>query len=431
MMGDGDMLTATPGDDLPPAARTAVSAYLEHVADPAETGPIAVAWASGRVNLIGEHTDYNDGWALPVAVDRVVAVAGRPHPTAQSHAPTVLYSVHHGQRRALRLDEATAGAGGGAGGGPRWLRIARAVHQQVAREGGVAAAELPLYRAAIAGNVPVGGGMSSSAAYEVALATFLAALGGPRFPPMTTARLCQQAEQLGAGVRVGIMDQAASCLGRAGHAILLDCRSLAYEYIPFNLPGVALAVFDTRVSRSLAGTAYNERRAQCAEAVGLLAAAIQRDAPERAVRSLRDITPDDLARYADTLPDVLRCRARHVVSENLRVLDAVDALRVGDGERLGRLLSASHASLRDDYVVSGPELDAVVEIAGGVPGVLGARMMGAGFGGSALILARYEALPALEATLPLAYERATRRAGALHVCHIRGGPESTWVRQKL
>ena len=419
-MGLDDPPAIARSDDLPPAAQAAVSAYLEQLAEPSDTRSVTVAWARGRVNLIGEHTDYNDGWVLPVAVDRVVAVAGRPHAGLSS----LLYSVHHGQRRALHLDMAMATS---AGGGPLWLRLARAVHQEVAGEAGVEANAVPHYTAAIAGDVPVGGGMSSSAAYEVALATFLAALGGPRFPPMTTARLCQRAEQIGAGVRIGVMDQAAACLGRAGHALLLDCRSLAHEYIPVNLPGVALAVFDTRVSRSLAGTAYNERRAQCAEAVELLAAAIHRDQPARSIHSLRDITLDDLHRHGDALPEALLRRARHVVSENLRVLDAVTALRAGDGERLGGLLYASHASLRDDYAVSCPELDTVVAIAAGVPGVLGARMMGAGFGGSALILLRNEALQALHATLPPTYEQRTGRMGALHVCHIRGGPESRRV----
>lgn len=405
-------------DDIPMGAWDAVRAYRDHFAGPNDSRPVTVAWAPGRVNLIGEHTDYNDGWALPVAVDRVVAVAGRPH----ARENTILYSVHHDQRRTLHHDDAATGAV--ISGGPLWLRLARSVHLEVAREAGVQVASLPCYSAAVAGDVPVGGGMSSSAAYEVALATFLAALGGPAFAPMTTARLCQRAEQIGAGVQIGVMDQATSCLGRAGHALLLDCRSLACEYIPVRLPGVALAVFDTRVSRSLAATGYNERRAQCAEAVGLLRIAVSAEEPERQIHSLRDVTPTDLARYGNALPDVLLRRARHVVGENERVLDAVVALREGDGEQLGRLLYASHSSLRDDYEVSCGELNAAVEIAATVPGVLGARMMGAGFGGSALILARDEARAALDAILVREYEKTTRRAGVLHICHIHGGPES-------
>ncbi|MGH2486941.1 MAG: galactokinase, partial [Ktedonobacterales bacterium] len=388
-------------DALPPPAQAAVRAYFEQCARPDDHRPITVAWAPGRVNLIGEHTDYNDGWALPVAVDRVVAVAGRPH----ADRPTALYSLHHDQRRTLPTDDVDVETP--ISGGPLWARLARAVTRELAREAGGRGPAIPQFSAVIAGDVPVGGGMGSSAAYEVALATFVADLGGTSFPALATARLCQRAEWAGAGVQVGVLDQAASCLGRAGHALLLDCRSLAYEYIPVRLAGVALVVFDTRVPRSLAGAAYNERRAQCDEAVSLLAGAITRDEPARDIRALRDITLSDLARSGDALPELLLRRARHVVSENARVLEAASALRAGDAEHLGRLLSASHASLREDYAVSCPELYAAAAIAATVPGVLGARMMGAGFGGSVLILARGATRAGLDDALRREYPRRT------------------------
>lgn len=407
--------------DLPAPARDAVEAYRARFDRNGDDAPLTVAWASGRINLIGEHTDYNEGYVLPVAIDRVVAIAGRANGSSRSRC----YSVHH---NAASEFAASAGAPSARGRGQLWVKYVRGVLAQLATAAPTSARPvIPAFDAAIAGDVPVGGGMSSSAALEVAVATFAAGLGGPRFPPMETALLCQRAEQESAGVRVGIMDQAASCLGRPEHAILLDCRSLQYEYVPINLPGIAVAVFDTGISHTLAGSEYNTRRGQCEAAVDRLSDGIQHDDPTRVVRSLRDVTQDDLRRYGSGLPEVLSRRARHVVSENERVLSAVEALRTGDARSLGELLYASHASLRDGYEVSCPELDAVVEIARGVRGTLGARMMGAGFGGSALVLVRRDALPALQAVLRTEYPKRTGRRGALHVCGVSGGPECVTV----
>jgi len=403
---------------LPAPGRRAVDEYCRHFANPDTSEPITVAWAPGRANLIGEHTDYNDGFVLPVAIGRVIAVAGRAIAGTQS----CCYSLHHHRQTSFPADPLELIELGPRLRGSLWSRYVRGIAIQLAALTG--APVTPPFAAAIAGNVPVGGGMSSSAALEVALATFAAALGGPRLPPLETARLCQRVDNIHVGVRAGIMDQAASCLGRRGHAILLDCRSLAYQYVPVRLPGIVLAVFDTGVPHSLANSGYNERRSQCEKAASRLARAIAATDAARTVSSLRDITPEDLRRYAGALPDVLRRRARHVVSENARVLAAVAALRTGDADTLGTLLYASHASLRDDYEVSCPELDATVEIASGVPGVLGARLMGAGFGGSALILVREDALPALRAALTTDYPARTGREGTLHICRIAGGPSA-------
>jgi len=414
-MSKGDM------GRLPGPARRALAAYRERLAPPDAPGGPAVAWAPGRVNLIGEHTDYNLGLVLPAAIDRVVALAGR----ATGDGRAALYSQHHDERAAFALTpEALLGAA--PAGLPPWARYVRAVLAEWAALDGAA---LPAgLAAAIAGDIPVGGGMSSSAALEVASATLAAALGaGPALGPMATARLCRRAEERAVGVRVGIMDQATSCLGRAGHAILLDCRSLDYEYIPAPLEGAALVVFDTGVPRTLAETGYNERRAQCEEAAGLLARAIAAAEPGRVVASLRDVTAGDLARYGATLPELLLRRARHVVSENARVMEAADALRVGDLARLGALLDASHASLCDDYAVSCAELDAAVEIARGVPGAWGARLMGAGFGGSALMMARRSAVGALRAALGREYPARTGRAGTVYECRIADGPRGLRV----
>jgi galactokinase len=276
---------------------------------------------------------------------------------------------------------------------------------------------LPGFSGAIVGDVPVGGGMSSSAALEVAVATLVAALGGPDLSPMQVARLCQRAEWRAAGVRVGVMDQATSCLGRKDQAILLDCRSYHYSYIPAPFKDTTLLVYHTGVPHSLAATEYNVRRAQCEEAVRILGAAM----PSRSITALRDVNNADLDRYGNQLSDPLLRRARHVVGENERVLAAAEALRVGDLMALGRLLYASHASLRDDYEVSSPELDAIVEIASKSEGVHGARMMGAGFGGSALILVRSDGLEALLRTLATEYPQRTGRMGQPHICHIADG----------
>jgi galactokinase len=273
------------------------------------------------------------------------------------------------------------------------------------------------FSGAIVGDVPVGGGMSSSAALEVAVATFVAALGGPELLPMEVAQLCQRAEWRAAGVRVGIMDQATSCLGRKDQAILLDCRSYQYSYVPAPFKDTTLLVYHTGVPHSLAATEYNLRRAQCEEAVRILAEVM----PTRSITALRDVTSADLEHDSGRLPNTLLRRARHVVTENERVLAAVAALRRDDLETLGKLLYASHASLRDDYEVSSPELDAIVEITSMIDGVYGARMMGAGFGGSALILVRSDGLEALVRTLATEYPQRTGRTGQPHICHMADG----------
>jgi galactokinase len=404
---------APPGD-LPEPARRALAAYRERFPSEASR-PLIAAWAPGRINLIGEHTDYNDGLVLPAAVDRVVALVGQP----MGGSRVEVYSEHDQEHAAFDatgealVAEAPLGL-------PRWARYVRAVLAELAALAG--APRIAGFRAALAGDVPVGGGMSSSAALEVATATFAAALGGPHLPPMEKAQLCRRAEQLASGVRGGIMDQAAACLARAGHAILLDCRTLAYEYVPARLGTVQLVVFETGVSRALAETGYNERRAQCEQAVELLAQRIQGEQPERRMASARDVTQDDLARYGAALPQTLFRRLRHVLTENRRVEEAVAALRANDLVRLGQLLVASHESLRDDYAVSCVELDAAVEIALTVPGVVGARLMGAGFGGSALMLVEREALDRLARVLASEYPKFSKTPGTMHVCQVANGP---------
>ena len=218
--------------------------------------------------------------------------------------------------------------------------------------------------------------------------------------PIEVATLCQRAEHLASGVRSGILDQAASCLGRPGKAVLLDCRSLEYRYLPFDAHDVSLVVIDTSVHRELATSAYNERRRQCEEAVQIISKIIEQNKPGNqpvnTICSLRDITQQQLDRFGSQLPDVLRRRAGFVIAENARVLQAAKRLEQGSIEEIGPLLWASHAGLRNDYEVSCFELDTLVEIAGQIPGVLGARMLGGGFGGCTINLVRNDAVESLK-----------------------------------
>ena len=311
--------------------------------------PELVASAPGRVNLIGEHTDYNGGFVLPCAIDRRIAVA-------VGAGEGALYSADFGQTR--QIDDRNSS----------WADYPRGVAWAI-REAGH---EIGGFRAAFAGDVPLGSGLSSSAAIEAATALALDVFFGLGVGRTDLALACQRAENDYVGVGTGIMDQYASLLCEAGAALLVDCRSLDAESVPLDLQaaGLALIVCDTRVERGLADTGYNDRRATCERAASMLG-----------VEELRDATEGDL----DLLSGAELKRARHVISENARVLEAVEALRDRDFEEFGRLMFASHASLRDDYEVSTPELDTFVRAAE-EQGARGARLTGAGFGGCAIAL---------------------------------------------
>jgi galactokinase len=331
--------------------------FLERFGRP----PEGVWAAPARVNLIGEHTDYNDGFVLPLAIDRRVTVAAARRPDDLLR----LVSLQRGER-ALRLGEVRPGGVDG------WAAYAAGPLWSLLEEG----AEVGGLDLVLASDVPIGSGLSSSAAVECA--TLLAArdlYGGPG-GPARLAQLAQRAENEVVGVPSGIMDQMAAMACRAGHVLLLDCRTLGVEQVPFAPAGAGLVllVVDTRTAHSLAGSAYAERRRACERVARLLG-----------VPALRDATQADLDAAGDRLGEVALRRARHVVAENARVLAVADRLRQGRPEAIGDALTASHASLRDDYQVSAPELDAAVEAALAA-GALGARMTGAGFGGCALAL---------------------------------------------
>jgi galactokinase len=388
-------------DSLSPQAARAVAAFAAAFGG---ARPALVARAPGRVNLIGEHTDYNDGFVLPIAIDREVAIAARPAAGRQSR----LYSANYGDSGAF---DPAAVAPGVPLAGPDWLRYPAGVAWAL-RDAGYPA---PAVDGAIYGDVPLGAGMSSSAAIEVATAMLLTAAAGVTVEGPALALLCQRAENRYAGVQCGIMDQFISRLGARGQALLIDCRSLDYRLVPLRLDGARLLVCNTNVQRGLVDSEYNRRRAECAEAV----ARLRRWLPE--VQALRDVTAEHLERYAADLPPVVYRRARHVVSENARTLAAVDALAAGDLAELGRHLNASHDSLRDDYQVSCRELDALVDICRADPATYGARMTGGGFGGCMIALVAAGALDRVEAAIRREYPARTGLQPALYRVEVVDG----------
>ncbi|HVX41227.1 MAG TPA: galactokinase [Gemmatimonadaceae bacterium] len=323
-----------------------------------------LALAPGRVNLIGEHTDYNDGFVMPMAIDREIVVAFGERSDGQI--------VAHATDFDLELTILTGDPDLNAY--PHWMRYVAAVARAVRERAPLGGANL-----VIAGNVPVGAGLSSSAALGVALARAFTELAERAWDPVEAAMLVQSAEFEATGVRCGIMDPYASAAARAGSAIWLDCRSLQARYVPIPREA-AFVVMDTATRRTLASSAYNERRAACERAV----AAIRESDPS--VTALRDVQPEQLAGARGRMDVEAYMRASHVIEENGRVLAFAEVLASGNLDRAGALMDASHASLRELYQVSSAELNLITEIARATPGCFGARMTGAGFGGCAVAL---------------------------------------------
>jgi len=354
-------------------------------------------WAApGRANLIGEHTDYNDGFVLPLAIDHRVTVAA----ARRADDRLRLLSLEKGERE-LTLSDIGPGLVEG------WAGYVAGAVWSLAREG-AAVGGLDL---ALTSDVPVGSGLSSSAAVECATVLATRDLYGGPDDLARLALIAQRAENEVVGVPSGIMDQMASMACIAGHVLLLDTRSLAAEQVPFDpdAAGLTLLVIDTRVSHALADGAYAERRRACEKAARLLG-----------LPALRDATEADVAAAADLLGEVRHRRARHVVTENARVLEVVARLRAGRLEAIGPLLTASHESLRDDYEVSAPELDTAVEAAL-TSGALGARMTGAGFGGCALALAPAVEVGAVTRTVTAAFANQGFRAPTVFAVHPAHG----------
>jgi galactokinase len=366
------------------------------------SAPAAIARAPGRVNLIGEHTDYNDGFVFPIAIERDTLAAVSPRPDGQVR----LYSAAMRQADTFQVSDHQPTSG------RTWTNYVRGVVAELHLAGLFSrGADIT-----ITSTVPVGAGLSSSAALELSTATALLALAGAELPIATLAKLCQRVEHVYAGVNCGIMDQTISASGVSGHALLLDCRSLATEAVP--LPaGYRIGVADSGVEHGLVASKYNTRRAQCEEGVRLLQAALP------GIVALRDVSSQQLAAHGALLPDLIYRRCRHVVTENERVLASVAALKEGDVAALGRYMYDSHASLRDDYQVSVPELDLLVEAAAEVDGVAGSRMTGGGFGGCTVTLLQDRAGPRWERRVRQRFKEAFGRTPTTFVTAAAQGAE--------
>ncbi|MBW7883468.1 MAG: galactokinase [Caldilineaceae bacterium] len=371
--------------------------------------PTHVSRGPGRVNLIGEHTDYNDGFVLPVALERDVRFVIRP----RADRSVRLYSVDFDEGFTFDLDKIAYD------GDRLWANYIQGMAASLQREG----LDLVGLDAVLSGNIPRASGLSSSAALEIAAAeAFLTAAGKHGVLAGTRlAQLAQRAENEFVGVNCGIMDQFISVLGKKNHALLIDCRSLDYELVPVP-PEAALVIGNTRASRSLANSAYNERRWECETGVGLLQEVLP------GIRSLRDVTSEQLETHRQRLPERVYRRCQHVVSENARVLQMVEALRNGDLSTAGRLMNASHTSLRDHYEVSSPALDAMVDAMQSVPGCYGARLTGAGFGGCAVALVRPGAEQAVADAIFEQYPKVTNIWPEVYVTTAADGARVTEIK---
>lgn len=372
--------------------------FSEHFGEPCEA---VVARAPGRVNLIGGHTDYNDGFVLPMIVDRHVEVVARRRPDRQVR----IVAADTGERSQNDLDQ------------PidyslfEWLPYVMGVVHELEQRRHIEFGLDVVFR----GNVPIAAGLASSAALEVATVIAVDAVFNLWLGPVDMATVAQEVENRYAGVRCGIMDQMVSRLGRPDHALLIDCRAVEGRHVPMNLEGHHIVVVDSGVRRERVDSGYDDRRSECEEAVGVLRKA------DPSLTALRDATPELLAECEPRLAPNLLARCRHVVAENRRVLEAAERLAANDLPAFGNLMNASHLSLRNDYEVSHPAVDRLVEEALQVEGVLGARLTSAGFGGATVNLVTEDAVPELEQRLRPLLDDWSQRA------FIVGSPESARV----
>ena len=354
----------------------------------------------GRVNLIGEHTDYNNGFVMPAAINKAIYMAVARRSDDELHLVSLdldrSYVGHTGRVEPSKL---------------HWPDYILGVVQQLQASGHVIGG----FNCVFGGDIPLGAGMSSSAALECATAFALNELFGLKLDPLTMVKLSQKAENVFVGVQCGIMDQFASMFGRKNHAIRLDCQSLDYVYVPFNMDGIRIVLLDTNVKHSLASSEYNTRRQQCEAGVRLV------QAHHPGVRSLRDVSLDMLDEYVAPVDALVYQRCQYVVEENARLLAATGDLQRGDIAAFGRQLFASHEGLSRKYAVSCPELDFLVEQVRDRPGVIGARMMGGGFGGCTINLVREEAIDELVERIAPLYLQAMNKEMKVYIGQIENG----------
>jgi galactokinase len=360
------------------------------------TLPQYIVRAPGRVNLIGEHTDYNDGFVLPMAIDRAIWIALRPHDDSR----IACFSLDLGTEVHFSLDSFQREEEG-------WGEYLKGVTWAM-QEAGM---KLSGWEGNLAGDVPVGAGLSSSAALEMAIARANVVVSGLDWDPTTFALLGQRAENIWVGVQCGIMDQLVSAAGVEGHALLIDCRSLELEPIPLPTK-TSIVVLDTGTRRGLVESAYNERRKQCELAAQFFN-----------VPALRDVSVEQFQATAHGLDAVTRKRARHVITENERTLTAAEAMRSGDARALGRLMDSSHESLRDDFEVSNEALNRMVTLARSHPACFGARMTGAGFGGCAVALVQESEAAVFTTQVADEYQQQTNIDPKVYICKASSGAE--------
>jgi galactokinase len=366
-----------------------------------------ISRAPGRVNIIGEHTDYNDGFVLPAAIDRYCWVAASPRPDRR----LVIYAENTNQQAEADLDTLDAFQG------EHWSRYPVGVAWALSRAG-ERVDGCNLY---IRGEVPIGSGLSSSAAIEVSVALALLSQAnlGQDLDRTQLALLCQRAENEFVGARCGTMDQFIAAHGQADAALLLDCRSLQSR--PVHLPpNIALVVCNSMVKHEIAASGYNTRRAQCEEGVRRLQFLL----PQNKITALRDVSFSDLGRHRADLPETIYRRCRHIISENARVLHAVASMERGDLKSLSDSMASSHKSLRDDFEVSCPELDLLVELAANQPSVFGSRMMGGGFGGCTIHLVASDAVQVFIANMKEKYEGRTGIRPEIYNFRVAQGAET-------
>lgn len=369
--------------------------------------------APGRVNLIGEHTDYNDGFVLPVAIDRECAIAaaarvqiGSDDEASQASKVRVLliesnetaeFDLHAPGKR--QRDS--------------WLDyIEGTARELMARGYELCGADLAIY-----GNVPIGAGLSSSAALEIASGFALLSIAHQPIDKVGLALAGQAAEHNWVGAKVGVMDQFIAALGEADHALLIDCRKLEARPVQLDTSNVKIAICDSGVKHSLASSEYNTRRAECEQGVELL----KEKMPH--IKALRDVTIEDFNRHQGVLPEIVKRRCRHIITENQRTLHAAEAFEANDFKRAGQLMYQSHLSLRDDYEVSCPELDTLVDAASNIEGVLGARMTGGGFGGSTVNLVAKESVADFQAQVEATYRTAHHREAKIYLTEAMNGAQ--------
>jgi galactokinase len=377
--------------------------------------PTALGKAPGRVELLGNHTDYNGGLVLASAIDRSTVVVGR---VREGGSLAKVYSSNLAQYDTFAIDLMVPGQPSDS-----WGRYVEGVTWAIQKNYG----PLPSgFEAALAGDVPIGAGLSSSASLQAAFAMFLIGEGLTDPSPgesldqvsrLELAHTLRRSENEYVGVASGLLDQFSSLFGKAGHAFVLDCRSLDHEILPLGNPSPAIVVCDSKTSRRLADGQYNRRRAECERVVDHF----QKRKPDRSITQLRDITLDELRDEWSTLDPVGRLRARHVLTENDRVLAGADALRTGNLIRFGALMSTSHASSRDDFENSSPALDALFEAAEESPGFLGGKLSGAGWAGCTVNLVKTEDAEAFADSLKSGYDRRTGLVPDVHICHAAEG----------